>query len=147
MKTQKGITLLSLILYMIVLTIVIAMLGTISQLFFANTKYITENSRYVAEFNKFNMYFIEDVKKNQNIKKVTDNQVTFEDGTVYTYKPNPDNSIYRNEVKICKNIAYCKFTKKEEVVSNITKHIIELKMIIQGSHLFETTNEYVLRYW
>ena len=73
MKTQKGVTLLSLILYMIALSIVIAMLGTISQLFFANTQYITENSKYVAEFNKFNMYFIEDVKKNKNTKEVTDN--------------------------------------------------------------------------
>ena len=147
MKTQKGVTLLSLILYMIALSIVIAMLGTISQLFFANTQYITENSKYVAEFNKFNMYFIEDVKKNKNTKEVTDNKVTFEDGTVYTYKSSPDNGIYRNEVKICNNIAYCKFTKQTIEVSGVTKHMIQLQMAIQGSHLFETTNEYVLRYW
>lgn len=147
MKTQKGITLLSLIIYMIVLTIVIAMLATISELFFSNTKYITENSKYIAEFNKFNMYFIEDVKKNKTIKSISDNEIVLEDGTTYYYQASPDNSIYRNKVKICKNIALCKFTQTQETIKNTTKYIVHVHMAIQGSKLFEATNEYVLKYW
>lgn len=71
MKTQKGITLLSLIVYIILLTFVIAMLSVVSSLFFSNTKYITENSKNISEFNKFNMYFIEDVKNNKTTLEVT----------------------------------------------------------------------------
>lgn len=147
MKNQKGITLISLIIYIIVLTIVIATLSIISNFFYSNIDYIKENSKYISEYNKFNMYFIEDVKNNNNTYEVTENQVIFEDGTVYTYKPNSDNSIYRNKVKICKNIAYCKFSKSETITKNTTKNIIQVHMVIKGSNLFETKNEYVLKYW
>ena len=147
MKSNRGITLLSLIIYIIVLTFVVAMLATISDMFFSNTKYITDSGKYISEFNKFNMYFIEDVKNNKNTYEVTDNQIIFEDGTTYTYKTDPDNGIYRNKVKICTNIAFCKFTKSKKEEETITKNIIQVKMVIKSSKLFEVTNEYVLKYW
>lgn len=147
MKSEKGITLMILIVYLVVMCIVIGMLGMVSELFFANTKYITENSKYISEYNKFAMYFIEDVKNNKNTYKVTDTQVIFEDGTIYTYEKEPDNSIYRNKVKICNNITFCNFSKKEEVVDNITKNIVQVHMIIKGSKYFEATNQFVLKYW
>lgn len=147
MKKERGITLISLIIYIIVMCMAIAILSIISNFFYSNTDYIKENSQYVSEYNKFNMYFIEDVKNNKDTYQVTNNKIIFEDGTVYTYKADTDNSIYRNKVKICKNIAYCKFSKSETVTNNTTKNIIQVHMIIKGSKLFETTNEYVLKYW
>ena len=147
MKEEKGITLVSLIIYMIILTFAIGMLGTVSDMFFANTNYITESGKYISEFNKFNMYFIEDVKNNQNTYEVTDHQIIFEDGTIYTYQENPDNSIYRNKVKICTNIAFCQFTKQEHKENNVTKNLIQVHMAIKSSKLFEIQNEYVLKYW
>ncbi len=147
MKQEKGITLTSLIIYMILLTFAISMLAVISDMFFSNTKYITESGKYISEFNKFNMYFIEDVKNNNNTYEVTNHQIIFEDGTIYTYYEAPDNSIYRNKVKICNNIAYCKFTKTEQKQNNITKNLIQVQMAIKSSKLFEVKNEYVLRYW
>ena len=147
MKQEKGITLTSLIIYMILLTFAISMLAVISDMFFSNTKYITESGKYISEFNKFNMYFIEDVKNNNNTYEVTNHQIIFEDCTIYTYYEAPDNSIYRNKVKICNNIAYCKFTKTEQKQNNITKNLIQVQMAIKSSKLFEVKNEYVLRYW
>ena len=123
------------------------MLSRMSELFFLNTKFITENSKYVSEFNKFNMYFLEDIKNNKNTYAVSSNQIIFEDGTVYTYKQNPDNGIYRNKVKICNNIVYCNFQNKEQIVNNLTKKIINVRIIINGSKLFETENDYTLKYW
>ena len=70
MKNQKGVTLISLIIYIIVLTIIISILSLVSQSFFNNIKYITEKGKYVSEYNKFNMYFIKDVKNNKNILEV-----------------------------------------------------------------------------
>lgn len=147
MKSEKGITLLSLIIYIITLTLVIAMLASVSDMFFLNTKYITESGKYISEFNKFNMYFIEDVKNNRSTYKISDSEIIFEDGTIYTYKESPDNSIYRNKVKICSNISYCQFTQTEKIEENITKYLIQVKMIIESSKLFEVENEYVLKYW
>ena len=147
MKQEKGITLASLIIYMILLMFAISMLAIISDMFFSNTNYITESGKYISEFNKFNMYFIEDVKNNNNTYEVTNNQIIFEDGTVYTYYEAPDSSIYRNKVKICTNITYCKFTKTEEKQNNTIKNLIQVHMAIKSSKLFEVKNEYVLKYW
>lgn len=147
MKSEKGITLISLIIYMIAITIVIGILATVSSSFHNNIDYIKENSKYVSEYNKFNMYFVEDVKNNRSTYNVTENEIIFEDGTVYTYKSGTDKSIYRNKIKICENIAYCKFSKTEPITNGVLKHVINVHMIIEGSKIFETTNEYVLRYW
>ena len=150
MKQEKGITLTSLIIYMILLTFAISMLAVISDMFFSNTKYITESGKYISEFNKFNMYFIEDVKNNNNTYEVTNHQIIFEDGTIYTYYEAPDKlniSLLDIDLKICNNIAYCKFTKTEQKQNNITKNLIQVQMAIKSSKLFEVKNEYVLRYW
>lgn len=147
MKSEKGITLITLTIYMIAICLVVSMLAVFSDLFYSNTDYLKGNSRYMSEYNKFNMYFIEDVKNNKNISDITENKIVFEDGTTYSYKTDPDYSIYRNKVKICTNIAYCRFTKTEETTNNITKKIINVYMIINGTNLFETSNQYVLKYW
>ncbi len=147
MKAQKGVTLIALVAYVIAMSIVVTMLSILSQFFFKNANFLTQNSKNIAEYNKFAMYFIEDVKNNKDTMIVTDNQIAFADGTVYTFAKNPDNSIYRNKVKICNNIVYCKFSKKEEEMNNITKKIIQVYMVIQSESLFETNNEFVLRYW
>ena len=147
MKNEKGITLISLIIYMIVMCIVIATLAMISDSFYTNTNYIKESSKYVSEYNKFNMYFIEDVKNNKDTYKVTNNEIIFNDGTVYTYKADTDKSIYRGKVKICTNILFCNFTKTQVEVNGITKNIIQVHMVIDGAKNFETINEYVLKYW
>lgn len=147
MRKERGITLVSLIIYITLMCLVIATLSIVSDLFYSNTKYIKDNSKNISEYNKFNMYFIDDVKNNKNTYQVTDDTIIFEDGTIYTYKADIDNSIYRNRVKICQNIAYCNFSESEQIVNNTTKSIIKVHMVIDGSKLFETVNEYVLKYW
>ena len=145
MRTEKGITLTSLIIYIVLLILVVGILSIVSQHFYSNTSYITDMGKYVSEFNKFNMYFVEDVKNNSNIYSIEPSKVVFEDGTIYTYY---ERSIYRNKVEICKNIYNCEFTQKEEIDSNnFIKKIINVKMAIEGSKLFETQNDYVLKYW
>lgn len=147
MKSEKGITLMSLIVYIIAMCLVMATLAVISEFFFNNKEHIVDSSRNISEYNKFNMYFIEDVKNNKSTYTVTDNEIIFEDGTSYTFIQNEDNSIYRNKVKICENIKHCKFTKINKIVDEVEKEIIEVHIVINGAQLFESTNEYVLRYW
>lgn len=158
MSNQKGVTLISLIIYIIILIIIISILSLVSQMFFTNMKYITERGKYISEFNKFNMYFIKDVKNNKDIiEKKEDSsqiikessQIIFEDGTIYTYN-SEENSIYRNKVKICNNISNCTFSAIDTNPSEtggITKKIIKVNMLIKGTKNLKTTNEYVLKYW
>lgn len=145
MKSEKGITLASLILYIVVLLVVVGTLSYISTYFYANTSYITDMGKYTVEFNKFNMYFIEDVKNNSNLYSITENKIVFEDGTIYTYS---NGYIYRNKVEICKNVNNCVFNKIEETDSNnFTKQIINVRLSIKDSKKFESENNYVLKYW
>lgn len=144
MRNQKGITLITLILYMILLIIIISILSFVSQMFFSNIKAVTERGKYVSEFNKFNMYFVEDIKNNKDIIEIQKSKIILEDGTIYTFA---GNSIYRNKVKICQNITQCNFSKQEIESAGITKKIIKVEMLIKGSQQLKTSNEYVLRYW
>lgn len=117
----------------------------VSENFFNNTKYISDTGKNVAEFNKFNMYFIEDVKNNSDVYSIENNKIVFQDGTTYIYA---ENGIYKGKVKICENIASCIFTKTEQTDENgFTKKIINVKMVINSSKEFIAENDYVLKYW
>ena len=145
MKTNnKGITLTSLIVYIIALTIIIAVLSGISKNFYSNIDYITDKGKYISEYNKFNMYFIEDVKNNSDIYSISSNEIIFKDGTVYSYKANGDNSIYRNKVKICRNVYLCEFTKSQNANN---KNVINVHIYMNEGELLELSTDYVLKYW
>ena len=158
MKTQKGITIMSIIIYITVMLLVIAVLSIITGFFINNTHILTEQSEYIAEYNKFNMFFIEDVKNNKNARILSDgieldeeeigDEIVFDDGTVYTFSMS-DKGIYRNKAKICSNIQICSFSKKIIVddETNLEKKIIEVGITIKDAKVFSPTNEYVLRYW
>ena len=84
MKSQKGVTLIALVIYVIVLTIVVSILAMISSFFFSNVNFVKDQANYAPEFNKFNMFFIQDVKNNKNVT-VSGNNIKFEDGTEYIF--------------------------------------------------------------
>lgn len=145
MKSEKGITLTYLIIYVVLLILVVSTLSIVSTHFYSNTKYLMDNGKYVSQFDKFNMYFVEDVKNNKETYSVESNKIVFEDGTIYTYS---EKSIYRNKVELCRNIENCIFSKLDETDdNNFTKKIINVKLSIAGENKFETENNYVLKYW
>ncbi len=149
MKSEKGITLTTLVIYMIVMILVISILSIISNFFYANKGYILDSSKNISEYNKFNMFFIEDVKNNKSAEVYEEeNKIVFADGTVYSYV-HGDTGIYRNKVKICNNIELCNFKKITETTENTNteKQILKVRMVINGAKIFETENSYVLKYW
>lgn len=119
MKSQKGVTLIALVIYVIVLTIVVSILAMISSFFFSNVNFVKEQANYAPEFNKFNMFFIQDVKQNKNLT-ITGNVVKFEDGTEYTFNLD-QKAIYRNGKAIAKNVQAAVFTTTTETIRNTTK--------------------------
>lgn len=149
MKSEKGITLIILMIYIIIFSIVIILLANLSSYIYSNLKNINDRSVDVSEINKFNMYFIEDVKTNSQaeIRTLTDSntmQIVFQDGDIYSYVIN-EKSIYKNEQKIARNIE----------AFNAEGYIIDAKKYIQVSIEIGTDDEtnytkatdYVLKYW
>lgn len=145
MKSEKGITLTTLVVYIAVFVIVIGIVTTISSHFYRNMGQIKEAPQYITEFNKFSMFFVADVKKNTKITSISSSAVEFGDGTKYSYK---DNAIYRNDQKIAKYIKQFSFTSSDYTENDFTKKIINVTTEIGKNNETIIRNvDFVLKYW
>ena len=88
MKSQRGVTLISLTIYIIVMTIVIGIVSLISTYFYENTHSVLNDIEPITEYTRFSSIFTEEVNHN-NIKILAwDNHyVVFSNGVQYTYIP------------------------------------------------------------
>ena len=142
MKSQKGITLMSIAIYIAVILIVIGILATITSNIQQNVKDKNTDGEKMAEVNKFNMYFIQEVKREKNeVSEWADNRITFSSGRTFLFD-SQSNSIKlienENTIEIAKNIESCSFIKELEngkVIISVT---------IKPQNVSIITNEYVL---
>lgn len=143
MKSEKGVTLTSLVVYIAVLTIVLGTLTLISTFFFNNVNEIKNQEKHAPEFNKFAMFFIQDVKNNRTAT-VNGETITFQDGNIYTYN-RQERQIYRNDTVIAREVKNISYTQSNYTVENTTKNIIQVDISIGEN--FNKQMEFVLRYW
>ena len=153
LKSNNGITLLSLIIYMIVMLIIIAIIASIRENFLKSMDYVKDNARYAASFDKFNSYFVKDVKNNSTAAVSEDTEtgnsiITFYDGTTYIYNI-ADKAIYRGKVQIANNVTAFTIQKKEVVVNNVTKQVLDVNMSIgiTETKYADKRISYTLKYW
>lgn len=137
MKSQKGVTLTSLAIYIIMLIIVIGILGVISANFQNSVKDINEQGAENVEIDKFNVYFLQEIKKTGNeILSINSTEIEFITNNKYTFK---ESSIYLNDnIKIAQDIRKCEFS--QSLING--KTIITVN--IQAENNEEKTIEYVL---
>ena len=126
MTKEKGVTLISLAIYVATILIVIGILATITGAFKNNIKEINSRGTNNYEIDKFNLYFLKEVKKQGNeIESIsqTGNEILFTSGNKYTFE-SEDNCIYLNDsIKIAENIQSCTFsssTENEKTVITVT---------------------------
>ena len=154
MKTERGITLTILVIYIIIFSVVIGLLASLSSYIYGNLKYIDDDSVDVSEFNKFNAYFIEDVKSNSQVqinsqvnsegKNIV--QIVFGDGDIYRYVKE-EKSIYKNKQKIAEDIQ--NFTAVKNQTEDNIKTYIGVNIVIGAKDEANYTKNinYVLKYW
>ncbi|MBR3133761.1 MAG: hypothetical protein IKG42_06915 [Clostridia bacterium] len=65
MKSEKGVTITSLIIYIGIFLIVVLLVGRITSFLYKNSDSIEKNSSE-ADFNKLNLYIVEEAKKEDN---------------------------------------------------------------------------------
>lgn len=148
MRSQKGITLTSLATYVVLIFVVLAILATVTANFQSSVKEINQKGTDITEVNKFNSYFLQEVKRQENeIIEITENSIEFSSKNRYEFDKNDNiiNLIEMDEagninktIKIADNIENCKFDKG---LQN-GKTIITVK--IKAKNTDEITNEYVL---
>ena len=138
-KNENGITLTALVVYVTVMSIVIATIATITTYTYKNMNTLEEDSKYAVELNKFDMYFLKDVKKAEmivieedqendeyNFHKITmiyDDEDDKECSATYEWKKDDycivrgfikDNKI--NNIKICNKVTKCIFTQEDNKI-------------------------------
>ena len=139
-KNERGITLTALVIYVTVMSAVIAVISIISTYSYNNMNKLEEESQYAVELNKFDMYFLKDIKKAESVvaneegNKITmryndddDNECT----VTYEYIKNDSYCIVRgfskentenmdNNIKVCSKVTKCVFSQ------NINKIRVQL---------------------
>lgn len=148
-KSEKGITLISLISYIIVLLIVVGVLGSISTFFYNNIEVVKNTAKFAAEFNKFNGFFVNDVKNNMHVEvDETNDTIVFIDGTTYKYNKE-DEGIYRGQVKIASNVKSFSAKKRTITINSVDKEIVSINIVIGNStkNLINQNIDYTLKYW
>lgn len=112
MKSQKGVTLISLTIYIIAMTIVIALLTRLTMFFYSNTTDISDIDP-ITEYTTFNSHFSEEVNTpNIKILECGTDYIVFDNGSQYTFV-SENSGIYRNKAKICKDVVACSFEQGE----------------------------------
>lgn len=139
MKSQKGVTLTSLAVYVVMLVVVAGILVTIISNYQNNIRNIYKEGVNNSEVDKFNLYFLKEVKKQANeIDLISDNEIIFTTQNKYTFKD--DNAIYLNDnIKIAENIETCIFTSE-----NLENGKTVIVVTIKAEDGEEIIKEYVL---
>lgn len=107
MKSQEGITLVSLAIYITVMIIVVLIMNSIITTFYSNTESIDARVQEVIGFNKFNTYFLKEIKLRDNVVDniSEDNEnpyILFTSGNSFSMN---NKSIYYNNIKVCDKVA------------------------------------------
>ena len=120
MKNNRGITLTSLVIYVIVLMIVIALLSNLSGYFFNNINQITKNEASEEQYLRLTSFITKDINSDNLIFVKDGTEVgkqylmfKFKDGTTHQY-------IYYNKTIYYLNIINEQTTKKIELCTGVT---------------------------
>ena len=68
MKNNKGITLISLIIYIIILSVVVGTTSTLIKYFYANTEETVISKKTSSQYSRFVTYLTDDVNSRKSIK-------------------------------------------------------------------------------
>ena len=138
MKAEKGITLMSLMIYVISMVLVIGIISTITSFYYTNVMSLADEGANIAEITKFNMYFLQEVKNfNNEVKQKTDKSITFSTGNTFTFQ---DNAIYLNNIRICEGVKDCKINIEDKN----SKKIIKVLLTIGKNIEYTKTTNYVM---
>ena len=127
MKSQKGVTLMGLIMYVIAFAIIAGIVGTITSFFYSNTQTMDDTASSLGEFNKFNLELVREAKLEGNkIYSISEDlsRVVFTSGTVFTFIQN-DKSVYKDRIKICNNVTDCIFNRSYQEEKEILSAYLE----------------------
>lgn len=137
MKKNNGVTLVSLVVYIVVMSIVIAIMSAIISNFYKNTTIVQGSVEEIIKFNKFNTYFLKEVKSGDNgIDTISENYILFSSGNSFSIS---NNIIYYNDIPVCDKVDTFTFETIENDLELEKRTIIKITLKIGN---FEKTINY-----
>jgi len=152
MKSEKGIAMMSLVVYVASFLVITLLVGTITSFFYSNVKILDANTGSAADYNKINLYMVGSLKSGNLRSFVLDNSNPDENKllvTMYTdeshigYRSHQfqkkGNTIYYDYTALCNNVETFELTKSNQN----GKDVIDMHVVIGGNSY---TNTYVIKY-
>lgn len=138
MKSEKGVTLITVTIYIIAMTIILGVIAVLSGAFMKSMQESNFNNEPITEYMRFNTYFSEEVNTpGIKILECTNDYVVFSNGVQYSFIEE-NRGIYRNKVKICWNIDKCNFVDRTED----EKQMLSVHFVAEG---IDYTTDYTLK--
>lgn len=147
MKGQRGVTLTSLTIYIIVSAILLGTLAFININFMSELGELTNSSKYTNEMTKFYSYFIKDVKTAKRVLSFSDNTIKFDNGIQYEIRYRSNNEadenqtyniyeIYRNNILITDKFSgvFLNYDNEEES--------IKVRLYIENEDIIKEDEQY-----
>ena len=133
MKSQKGITMISLVIYVVGFMAITGIVGAITTYFYNNMNVIDSSASSSVEYNKLNVYLLKQVKSpdvvlegytenpHKDLNEENANYITFklQDGTENTFL-HVGNILYFNKIKLCEEVEKFEVSVEEEEKTSIT---------------------------
>ncbi len=99
MRSQKGVTLTSLIIYVVAMVIVVATIAVITRFFYGNLDSLSNRGQASKSYTLFNSYFTNEINTPGNeVINCDETTLVFKTGNQYKIT---GKSIYMNKIKIC----------------------------------------------
>lgn len=134
MKNERGITLISVTIYIIVMAIVVGVIAVISGFFYNSIEDVDNAQQPAQEYTEFNRFFSDEVNRSgATIIMCETTYVIFDNNVEYSFVAG-NRGIYRNGVKICNNVDSCTFSKGTQN----GKTTITVEMVIGGREMSTT---------
>ena len=134
MQTNK--IMFKLLLYVLVFTIIVFIIGNIMNTYYTNIKKLNNEAKIASEVSKFDLYMLKNIKaQNTKIRKVgivdedeNSYYITFQkdDGSTNSFIKK-GNIIYYNQIKLCENVDFFRV-----VVDRSEKESITVDLTING---------------
>ena len=115
MKSERGVTITAIMIYVLAFTVVVVLVTRMTTYFYKNVDQVKSNTIADTEYTKFTSYFTEEINMNGNTVREIDSGKKYiifgKSGNEYKYE---NNTIYRNNVKICRDVETCEFYYNKE---------------------------------
>lgn len=128
-NSQNGVTLVSLVAYIVSFLIIATIIGSVTIFFYNNASMLDTEVYSASEYNKLNMYFVKETEeKNNKVLEISQsdnslNHIEFSNGDKFTFDK-ANKLLYYNKICLCEDVQNVKMNTSYDT----GKEVINVKV-------------------